>query len=159
MVNTIEETKPNPLVKIFADFIYYQDFDPARVPEYLQAEVTALLATYPSDPYFDDHRHHIADVDGLQDALDGKVLKVEGMGLSTNDYTTAEKEKLGGVATNANNYSHPASHPASMITGLATVATSGSYADLSNKPAIPKVTSGTAAPSGGTDGDVYFRYE
>lgn len=34
-------------------------------------------------------------------------------------------------------YTHPSSHPASMITGLATVATSGSYNDLSNKPSIP----------------------
>lgn len=34
-------------------------------------------------------------------------------------------------------YTHPSSHPASMITGLATVATSGSYNDLSNKPTIP----------------------
>lgn len=34
-------------------------------------------------------------------------------------------------------YTHPASHDASMITGLAKVATSGSYNDLSNKPTIP----------------------
>lgn len=34
-------------------------------------------------------------------------------------------------------YTHPGSHPASMITGLATVATSGSYNDLTNKPTIP----------------------
>lgn len=34
-------------------------------------------------------------------------------------------------------YVHPSSHPASMITGLATVATSGSYNDLANKPTIP----------------------
>lgn len=34
-------------------------------------------------------------------------------------------------------YTHPATHPASMITGLSTVATSGSYDDLSNKPTIP----------------------
>lgn len=34
-------------------------------------------------------------------------------------------------------YSHPASHPASMITGLAAVATSGSYNDLADKPAVP----------------------
>ena len=34
-------------------------------------------------------------------------------------------------------YAHPASHPASMITGLATVATTGSYNDLANKPTIP----------------------
>ena len=34
-------------------------------------------------------------------------------------------------------YTHPSSHPASMITGLADVATSGSYDDLSDKPTIP----------------------
>lgn len=34
-------------------------------------------------------------------------------------------------------YTHPATHPASMITGLAAVATSGSYNDLSDKPTIP----------------------
>lgn len=34
-------------------------------------------------------------------------------------------------------YVHPTTHPASMITGLADVATSGSYNDLTNKPTIP----------------------
>ena len=34
-------------------------------------------------------------------------------------------------------YSHPESHPASMITGLAAVATSGKYSDLSGTPTIP----------------------
>ena len=37
-------------------------------------------------------------------------------------------------------YTHPASHPASIITGLHTVATSGDYNDLNNKPSIPTVT-------------------
>lgn len=36
-----------------------------------------------------------------------KVDKVEGKQLSTEDYTTAEKTKLGGIAANANNYVHP----------------------------------------------------
>jgi hypothetical protein len=36
-----------------------------------------------------------------QTALDGKVDKVTGKGLSTNDYTTAEKEKLAGIEDNA----------------------------------------------------------
>ena len=40
--------------------------------------------------------------------LGDKVDKVSGKGLSTNDYTTAEKNKLGGIADNANNYTHPA---------------------------------------------------
>lgn len=49
--------------------------------------------------------------------LSGKVDKVAGKGLSTNDYTTAEKTKLAGIATGANKYVHP-SH---------TAATSGLY--------------------------------
>lgn len=38
-------------------------------------------------------------------------------------------------------YSHPETHPASMITGLADVATSGDYNDLTNKPVIPEAYS------------------
>lgn len=52
----------------------------------------------------------------LKADLDGKVDKEEGKGLSTEDYTTAEKNKLAGIAANANNYTHPSSHAASMIT-------------------------------------------
>ena len=110
------------------------------------------------------------------------VVRVSGKGLSTNDYTTAEKNKLAGLATVATSgdYNHltnkptipaavtvdsalsststnpvqnkvintalsskaPSSHTHSKseITDfptLATVATSGSYNDLSDKPAIP----------------------
>lgn len=39
--------------------------------------------------------------------LGKKVDKITGKGLSTNDYTTTEKNKLAGIATNANNYSLP----------------------------------------------------
>lgn len=39
--------------------------------------------------------------------ISGKVDKVKGKGLSTNDYTTTEKKKLAGVEENANNYSLP----------------------------------------------------
>lgn len=49
--------------------------------------------------------------------------------------TPAERTKLSGIAAGANAYTHPDTHPASMISGLATVATSGSYNDLSDKPA------------------------
>lgn len=49
------------------------------------------------------------DYDGLlyfwgkiKDKLSNKVDKVEGKDLSTNDYTTAEKEKLAGIASGAN---------------------------------------------------------
>ena len=52
----------------------------------------------------------------LNTALNEKVDKVSGKSLSTNDYTNAEKTKLAGIEANANNYSHPSSHPASIIT-------------------------------------------
>lgn len=44
----------------------------------------------------------------IKTALSGKVDKVSGKGLSTNDYTSAEKTKLAGIATGANKYTHPA---------------------------------------------------
>ena len=52
--------------------------------------------------------------------LDEKVDKVSGKGLSTNDYTNEEKDKL---------------------SNLSTIATSGSYNDLIDKPTIPTKTS------------------
>ena len=51
-----------------------------------------------------------------QTALNSKVDKVAGKGLSTEDYTTAEKTKLTGLS----NYTKPASEPISYITGLQT---------------------------------------
>ena len=41
-------------------------------------------------------------------AIANKVDKVAGKGLSTNDYTTAEKNKLAGLDEGANKYVHPA---------------------------------------------------
>ena len=93
------------------------------------------------------------DVSALQANVNaintGKVDAESGKGLSSNDYTTTEKQKLAGVAAGANNYVHPSTHPASMITGLANVATSGNYADLSGKPTIPTVDNAIA--QGGTN--------
>jgi hypothetical protein len=48
--------------------------------------------------------------------------------------TAAERTKLSGIETGANKYAHPSTHPVSMITGLADVATSGSYNDLADVP-------------------------
>lgn len=60
-------------------------------------------------------------------SLDSKVDKVTGKGLSTNDFTNAYK---------------------SAIDGLADVASSGSYTDLTNKPDIPDSTSDLTNDSG-----------
>lgn len=43
----------------------------------------------------------------VNSALANKVDKVDGKGLSSNDYTDSEKTKLEGIAENANNYSLP----------------------------------------------------
>ena len=43
----------------------------------------------------------------VDDVVENKVDKAEGKGLSTNDYTNAEKSKLSDIEANANNYVHP----------------------------------------------------
>lgn len=46
----------------------------------------------------DSHNHIIGNVDGLQNTLNGKVDKVEGKQLSTNDFTNDYKTKLDGLS-------------------------------------------------------------
>ena len=50
---------------------------------------------------------HQSEYEALIAAIAGKVDKVEGKGLSTEDYTTAEKTKLAGIEAGANNYTLP----------------------------------------------------
>ena len=52
----------------------------------------------------------------VSNQIRNKVDKVSGKGLSTNDYTTTEKNKLAGIEASANNYVHPSTHDAFMIT-------------------------------------------
>jgi len=49
-------------------------------------------------------------------AIDGKVDKVTGYGLSKNDLTDTLLTKLNGIEAGANNYTHPANHAPSIIT-------------------------------------------
>lgn len=51
---------------------------------------------------------HQSEYEALIAAIAGKVDKVEGKGLSTEDYTTAEKTKLAGIEAGANAYTLPA---------------------------------------------------
>jgi len=67
-----------------------------------------------------DKADNTADVDkpvsaAQQEALNHKVDKVAGKGLSKNDYTDVEKAKLQGIEEKANHYTHPDTHPATMI--------------------------------------------
>lgn len=70
----------------------------------------------------------------IQKLKNNKVDAVAGKGLSTNDFTDTEMNKLKNIEDEANKYTHPESHPSSMISGLSNVATSGSYNDLSGIP-------------------------
>ena len=79
--------------------------------------------------------------------ISGKVDKVNGKSLSTNDFTDDLKSKLDGIATGAevnvqSDWNETTTTSDAYIKNkpsLATVATSGSYNDLSNKPTIPSV--------------------
>ena len=70
--------------------------------------------THPASMIEQDETHRFV-TDAEKTAWNGKVDKVSGKGLSANDYTTAEKNKLSGIADGANNYTHPDTHPASII--------------------------------------------
>lgn len=102
---------------------------------------------------------HLATKTELTNGLAGKVSTVSGKGLSTNDYTTTEKNKLAGIAAGAevnvqSNWTETNTSSDAYIKNkpsLATVATSGSYNDLSNKPTIPSaVTESTVSGWGFT---------
>lgn len=71
----------------------------------------------------------------IKAALDGKLGKNE-----TVETAVPKNAKFTDTV-----YAHPSTHPASMITGLSTVATSGSYNDLSDKPTIPVVPTNVSA--------------
>lgn len=62
--------------------------------------------------------------------IDNKVDKIEGKGLSTNDYTTEEKTKLAGIAENANNYSLPMA--TNLVLGGIKVSSSDSNLQIDN---------------------------
>ena len=78
--------------------------------------------------------------------ISGKVDKVDGKGLSTNDFTNDLKNKLNGIAAgaevNVQSDWNATSGDALILNkpSLATVATSGNYNDLSNKPNIPDIS-------------------
>lgn len=89
----------------------------------------------------------VYDDTAIRAEIANKVDKETGKGLSTNDYTTEEKTKLSGIASGAEvnvqaDWAEADSTSEAYIQNkpaLSTVATSGSYNDLSNKPTIPTV--------------------
>ena len=84
----------------------------------------------------DTSRASADDLDDLADVVDGKVDKVTGKGLSTNDYTTDEKNKLAGIAAGAEvNVQSDWNQ---------TTTTADDY--IKNKPTIPSPGTGSSYP-------------
>lgn len=70
--------------------------------------------------------------------LGNKVDKVSGKGLSTNDYTTADKKKLDGIAAGANNYTLPTAS-GTTLGGVKTTSTVTSASGYTPAPIIDGV--------------------
>ena len=136
--------------------------------QYANADDVEALETSISGKANATHTHTKADITGLNnelsvladdiaDANTAITGKAEAAHTHTLDdisetttkkiFTADEKTKLSEIEAGANNYTHPANHLASMITGLSTVATSGDYNDLSNKPTSMTPTAHTHATS------------
>ena len=91
----------------------------------------------------------------LNTALNGKQPLATVLTNTTASFTTALETKLNGIATGAtandtdanlkNRANHTGTQAASTITGLATVATSGSAADLTGNLAVARLNGGTGA--------------
>ncbi len=98
-----EETNSNTITLIdelpAGTKVIIEWFEVVNVMDYIHAESHATDGTDPITP-----------------EMIGAVPVVEGKSLSTEDYTTAEKNKLAGVEDEANKYVHPSTHPASIIT-------------------------------------------
>ena len=77
---------------------------------------------------------NIARVNDVKTLVKQKVDKESGKGLSTNDFTTAEKNKLAGITENANNYTLPVA--SSTLGGVKTTSTVTSTTGLTATPII-----------------------
>jgi len=102
-----------------------------------------VKANVPAGAVFTDT---VYDDSGIRDLLDGKVDKVNGKQLSTNDYTTAEKTKLAGLS----NYDD--SGLVGRVSSLEGKADADTKPELSAKltatQAVGGVASGTEYPAG-----------
>lgn len=78
----------------------------------------------------EDHLAHLGSAGVDNHALGNGVQP----GFSTNDFTNDLKTKLEAVEEGALNNPHPPTHPYTMITGLANIAHTGSWNDLSDIP-------------------------
>ena len=108
----------------------------------IESKLIGDITTHTHSQYLTSHQ-----------SLDGYVKTTD---LST-VATSGNYNDLSNKPTIPSAYTHPSTHPASMITGLSKVATSGSYNDLSNKPTIPTIPDSLPANGGNADTVNNFR--
>lgn len=106
----------------------------------------------------------------LKNALDGKVDKEEGKGLSTNDYTDEEKNKVNSASQKASTAIQGVKGSGTLIEPDSNMVVDVTPANIKAVPItrtingralssdITLFSHGTADPSGGSDGDVYFKH-
>ncbi len=108
------KTKTTGDKNIYAEYIYTGDvagtYDATKWEKLGEASTPVDLSGY-------------VKTTTLTTELAKKVDKVTGKQLSTNDYTTAEKNKLAGIAERANNYVHPTSAAGAKTAGLYKITT------------------------------------
>ena len=88
-------------IKEFLDGFDVNDPNLSEQLTTLFTNVNDLMAAIPNKASVTQVNNLQTAVSNLQTALAGKVDKVPGKGLSTNDYTTTEKTKLAGIAAGA----------------------------------------------------------
>ena len=109
----------------------------------------------PSGAKFTDTITTINNKTGVVTKADITALGIPAQDTTYNTVTTTtnglmiatDKTKLDGIESGANKYTHPSTHPSSMITGLSNISTSGNYNDLNNKPLDDNFSSLTSAVS------------
>ena len=99
----------------------------------------------------------------LKNALDSKVDKEEGKGLSTNDYTDEEKSKLASAIRGVKGNGTLIPPDSNMIVdvtpfNIGEVPITRAINGKQQTSDITLFSHGTADQSGGSDGDVYFKH-
>lgn len=104
----------------------YEIFRADNASHDLEQDLVAIESNISALQTGKSNTNHGHTADDITDSATKKIM------------TADERTKLNNIEDGANNYTHPTTHPVSMITGLSDVATSGSYNDLSDKPTIPE---------------------
>jgi len=135
------ETLNNANLKILQEYVIVLDFNDASLTilsvgfenKNSENRYGANVKINAVDGLEEQLNHMDTAINNNSNLIEGKVDKVTGKGLSTNDYANADKNK---------------------VDNLKSVATSGNYNDLTNKPSIPTKTSDLT--NDGADGTNIF---